>query len=206
MISREVAKQGSGVAKPRNHPLCRATRFRNLSLYPTRYPLTRLPAYLLPGLSNSQKLMRLQAEPPARMLETILQRLRGVGLALRSVHRLEKVMPKLEMLVPGRLASHLGKHQLELVPTPHHQLGASLGAHTEPVDATGRLDRSIGFDCDFEPSPVEGLDQLAVELQQRLATGTHHEPAALGPRRPGSGHCFCQLVGRAETPATRPIE
>src|SRR3954447_7194540 len=90
--------------------------------------LPRPPA--APLLSwNSQKLMCLQTELPARVFETVLHRLRGVNFPLRSVHRLKKVMPEPKLLEGRGCSPRLRKYQFQLLTTSHHQLGAGLGAH-----------------------------------------------------------------------------
>ena len=53
--------------------------------------------------------------------------------------------------------------------------GAQLGADTQPVN-TGRWQHgAIGFHGNAKTLLVQGVDQGGVELQQRLATGEHHQ-------------------------------
>src|SRR3954463_7457860 len=99
------------------------------------YPGTSPPPHLPAFLPDSQKLMRLQAEPPARMSQAILKCSRGVGLPFRSVHRLQIEVLELEGLVSARLGPALGKHQLELVTAGDHQGGICLRADAHPVQA-----------------------------------------------------------------------
>ena len=84
---------------------------------------------------NPEKLMRLQAEPPAWVGQAVVKCGRGIGLAVRSVHRLEEVMAEAELLELVRRRTRLRKNQLDLIATGDNELGPGLGTHAEPVDA-----------------------------------------------------------------------
>src|SRR5438128_9160729 len=85
-------------------------------------------------LGNAEKLMRLQAESPARMGQTVVERMPGVRLARGAVHRLQEEVAEPEPLVALRLRAVLGIDQLELVSGGHHQRSVGLRAHPQPVD------------------------------------------------------------------------
>ena len=69
-------------------------------------PPPRCPAA---PLRNSKKLMRLQAEPPARMGQAIAKCSGGVGLPFRSVHRLQIEVLELETLDIAGLSADPGE-------------------------------------------------------------------------------------------------
>src|SRR5919108_1227166 len=98
---------------------------------------------------NAEKLMRLEAESPARVVQAVAERRRGIGLASRPVHRLEKEMAEVERLEPRGVGARLGIDQLELVAPAHLQWGTCLGTHTEPVDTGRWLDRAVGLHRDL---------------------------------------------------------
>ncbi len=67
---------------------------------PRRLP--RCPAARPPRSWNPEKLMRLKAQPPARMCEAVVKRGFGVGLLVRPVHWLQKEVDEL-MTVSWRI-------------------------------------------------------------------------------------------------------
>src|SRR4051794_14077194 len=70
--------------------------------------------------------------------------------------------------------------ELELMPPGDLQCGAGLGADADPVETLRRLDGAVGLDRNLEASGVQGLDEGPVDLQERLATRQHDEPAVDG--------------------------
>jgi hypothetical protein len=82
------------------------------------------------GSGNAEKLMRLQAQSPAWMIETIAERGPRVRLTMRPVHRLEEEVVEIEALEALGLSPLLGVHELELVAGTSHEVGFRLGAHT----------------------------------------------------------------------------
>src|SRR5262245_51723674 len=92
---------------------------------------------------NPGRLMCLEAESPARMRETVVERCLGIGLAARTIHRLQEEMPEVHSLEPFGFGACLRKDELELVARFHHQLRIGLGAHAEPVDSVGWDDGTV---------------------------------------------------------------
>src|SRR3954447_16635013 len=78
---------------------------------------------------NPEKLMRLQAEPPAWMVQAVPKRCGGIGLPVRSVHRLKEEVAEPEILEPIRLRADLRVNQLDLVASHGNHPGPGLGAH-----------------------------------------------------------------------------
>src|SRR4051812_39678662 len=167
--------------------------------FPSFPPFTSLPS------RNPEKLMRLQAEPPAWMGQAVSKRRRGVGLARRSVHRLQEEVAELKTFESLRLRAALGINQLDLVAAGDNQPGLGLGTHTEPIDPIRGCDGAVGLDRYLEPFGMQRIQKSFVELEERLPPGADHEAAArLGPG-PGSGHRCGQLPSRTEFSSTRPI-
>src|SRR5580765_7385130 len=98
------------------------------------------------ALRNAEKLMRLQAESPARMRQAIRERRARVGFARGPVHRLEEEMPEAERGIPLGLGALLWVHQLELVARAHSERRLGLRAHAHPVELRGRIHRAVGLD------------------------------------------------------------
>src|SRR5262249_30998495 len=67
------------------------------------------------------------------------------------------------------------------------------------------LDSPIGLDPDLEAFSVQGVDQVAVELQQRLPAGADDIGSARGSARPLPGHRVRKSAGGGEFPAPRTI-
>ena len=77
------------------------------------YSLLATP-YSLP-LRNPENLMRLQAEPPARVIEAIAERCFRVGVSVRPVHRLQEEMAESKRLKCRRFGVTLRINQFQLV-------------------------------------------------------------------------------------------
>src|SRR5688500_10839692 len=91
-----------------------------------RIVLSRWPPVPLPRLRNPEKLMPLEAAPPARVRQAVAQGGVGIGLQLCSIHRLKEEVSKRQALEELRLGAGLGKYQLDLVSGSDHQLRARL--------------------------------------------------------------------------------
>src|SRR5215213_6848791 len=80
-------------------PICLAPLLRTLPSFPS------FPSF--PSLFKTKKLMRLQAEPPARVGQAIAKRRGGVGLPVRPIHGLEIKVLELQALVSAWLGAGL---------------------------------------------------------------------------------------------------
>src|SRR3981189_2930964 len=124
-------------------------------------------------LSDTERFVGLQAEPPLRMAQTIVNRARCVLDHIGSVHRLQREALK------GKIDKGLGRcirlriNQLEFMTSPYHEARRGFGADANPVHALGRLDRPVGHDADFETTGMQRIDEGLVHLQQWLATGQY---------------------------------
>src|SRR3982074_1844605 len=105
-------------------------------------------------LSDTERFVGLQAEPPLRMAQTIVNRARGVLDHIGSVHRLQREALK------GKIDKGLGRcirlriNQLEFMSSPYHEVSAGFGAAPNPVHPVGRVDRPIGLAADFETTGI----------------------------------------------------
>src|SRR5919112_1524080 len=165
---------------------------------PNGKELSRCPSAPRPRLRNAEKLMRLKAQPPARMCQAVVKRGIGVGLLVRTIHGLQKELPEGKPLEQLGLGACLGKNQLDLVPTLYGQACAGLRADTQPVDSWWWGQRPVCLDGHLEACPVEGGQQRLIELKEWLAPGAHHEPSARSPRRPGIQHRARECFGSGE--------
>ncbi len=138
--------------------------------------------------------MRLQAEPPLRMAQAIVDRARGVLDHVGSVHRLQREALEGEIGEILRRRIRLRIDQLEFMAPAHHEIGAGLRADADPVHAGGRIDRAVGLDADLEAARMQRVDQGRIDLQQRLAAGQHHV-AVLASRR-SIARRWCRRVPR----------
>src|SRR5262249_50079677 len=121
---------------------------------------------------DPDELVHLQAEAPARMSPAVLDGARGVLDAIRPVHRLQVEQNEVQIGDALR-CDRVREDELQLLTAPHAELGPGLGAHREPVDAAGRQDGAVRLHGDLETTPVALLDDVLVELQQRLAPREH---------------------------------
>ena len=118
----------------------------------------------------------------------IRARLRGTelstsadGLALDAVsaravlHGLQREARNSERGELLRTRSRLWIDQLELVAPAHLERRPRLGTDAQPVYARRWQDRSVGLHRDLEALGMERRHSLRVELQERLASRTHHQ-------------------------------
>src|SRR5437899_2257464 len=94
----------------------------------------------LPTSANSKHLVRLQAQPPGRMPQAIVHRLRHVAGEVRTVHRLQGKALESKAGEIFRRRLRLRIDELQFVTGPDTQIGAGLGADAEPVETRRRLD------------------------------------------------------------------
>src|ERR1700754_4845204 len=94
----------------------------------------------IPSLPDTKCLVRLQAEPPLRMAQTIIDGARGVFGDFGAVHRLQREPLEGEIGKILRRGIFLRIDQLQLVAFSQDQSGARFGADADPVHAVGRLD------------------------------------------------------------------
>src|SRR5215211_277056 len=118
--------------------------------------LPRRPAAPLPRLRNSEKLMCLEAQPPARMCKAVAEGRLGVCLKVRSIHGLKEEMRKREGFESLRLRTRLW-------------------TYADPVYLGQAGQGAIGLDRYLEVSRVKGIHEAAVELQERLTPRANHE-------------------------------
>src|SRR5258708_34237537 len=90
---------------------------------------------------DADPLVRLQAQPPARLAQAVLNGPLRVFGELRPVHRLQPPVAKVGALTPDvvRHQARLRVDQLELVAAPPHPLRARRAAHPEPTAPPARL-------------------------------------------------------------------
>src|SRR6266404_59959 len=155
-------------------------------------------------LSDTQCFVRLQAEPPLRVVQAILNRARSIFDHVGPVHRLQRKAFKLKI---GERLRHRGRlriNQLELMAAAYSQLRAGFRADANPVHAVGRVDCAVGFDADGKAARVQRLDQRGIDLQQRLAAGQDRK--AIGRRsRPLRGDGVGKFFGRRVAATQRAV-
>src|SRR5438128_116669 len=123
------------------------------------------------------------------MVKTVGRGSRGVLLARGSIHGLQEEMAEIEPDKALRFGTSLRKYQLQLVAAFEHEVAAGLRADANPIDAGRGLKRSVGLDSDFETALMESVDELAVDLQQRLAASADDiRSRACGHARPLLGN------------------
>src|SRR5262249_1572020 len=149
-------------------------------------------------------LVRLEAQPPARGVAAIGDRLREVRGQVRAVQRLE--VEDLEVQDTDALGRDAVRvHELELVAAPHDQLRARLGADREPVDAARGRDGSVRLDGRLEAALAAGRQERPVELEERLAAGEDDVRSRAGVRSravaPGARDRVGELPGLLEAAA-----
>src|SRR3954462_7490417 len=79
-------------------------------------------------LSDPEGLVRLQAEPPLRMMQAVVDRAHGVFDNVRSVHRLQREPFEIKTDKAFRRGVRLRIDQLEFMPPAYHEVGAGFRA------------------------------------------------------------------------------
>ncbi len=87
-------------------------------------------------------------------------------------------MPEGQILKRGRLRARLRINELQFVAAPLLKLRACLRAHADPIQPNRNLDGPVRLDRNLEAARMQRVDQLLVELQQRLASGTNYKSPA----------------------------
>src|SRR4051812_10591301 len=87
-----------------------------------------------PKLSQSQQLMRLKAEPPPRVLQTVLHcRICMLGNP-RTIHRLEVEILEVQAFEQGRIEICLREDELQLIARSLDEGRSRLGTDADPVE------------------------------------------------------------------------
>src|ERR1700692_4100872 len=97
-------------------------------------------------------------------------------------------MRKGEALEAGGIDAVLGEDELELVAMDERQTRVGLGTDANPVEPVGRRASAVGLNRDGETLGMEGIDESAIELQQRLAPGADDEAPCAGRGGPSAAH------------------
>ena len=84
------------------------------------------------SLADSQYLVSLQAQSPPRMSQTIINGSRGILCEVRSVHRLQIEVRKIESYKALRVSACLRVDELQLVAPQDAQRGTRLGTDGQP--------------------------------------------------------------------------
>src|ERR1700685_2125876 len=112
---------------------------------------------LIPILSDTKRLVCLQAEPPLRVAQTIIDRAGGVLDDVRAVHRLQREALEGEVDKGFGRGIRLRVNQFEFMALPDRERRAGLRAHADPVHAVGRIDRAVGLDADAEAVSMQRI-------------------------------------------------
>ncbi len=159
------------------------------------------------GLRNPEQFMGLQAEPPTRVIKTVLQRQLGIALSPRAIHGLQEKLMKIELVKALWLGPGLGEYEFQFTAMPKGEGRASLGTDTGPVDARRRKQHSIRFNRNLEAFCVESVNQSDVKLEQGFAACTYNKPNTVRspPGQPGGRDRLSQIGGGRETPASSAV-
>ena len=103
--------------------------------------------------------MRLQTEPPLRMLQAVIQREPRIRFADGAIHGLEKEPLEVERLKLLRFRARLRKNELQFMSGLDHQFRSRFRADTDPIDARRWKQSPIRFDSYFKTAPMELIDE-----------------------------------------------
>src|ERR1700675_2223139 len=92
-------------------------------------------------------------------------------------------------------------HKLELVSRQLNEVGAGLGAHTDPIDRLRSGSGSIRLYGDCEAAIVQRVDQGVVKLEERLTSGADDESPIVPIATPRPLDGDREIVGRCEASA-----
>src|SRR5215217_2988766 len=122
--------------------------------------------------SDSDVLVGLDAQAPLRVLQAILDGAARILLEVCAIHRLQKESLERQVCKSFRRGVVLWKDELELVAFDDREFAIRFQADADPVDSGRRHDCPVGLHGDLEATPMEGLDQRGVHLQQGLSART----------------------------------
>ena len=125
------------------------------------------------------------------MRHAIPDRQLRISNPIRSVHWLQKEVPKAQPLKLRRHRASLRKHQLQFIARRLHKPCSSLRTHANPVNPRRRLYRTVRFHRNLKIALVQFVDQHAIQLQQRLASRAHYKSPFL---RSTHGPCRCNRL------------
>jgi hypothetical protein len=148
--------------------------------------------------------MSLEAQPPARVIETIGDGGRRIRGAFVAVHRLQPEMREGEAAQFSWPEALLRENELQLGPRVGNERRACLRADAKPIETGRRGEGAIGFDGDFEAPGVDRADQRLIELQQGLAAGENNKPVRFASG-PNALDCHRKGFRAGKTSAAPPV-
>ena len=105
--------------------------------------------------TNTKNLVRLEAEPPARVLLTVSYSRASIVSQRGTIHRLQEKVVERQTFETLWLGPFLWIDKLQLISVAKHQIGACLRTDTDPIDASRWKPRAVGLDGDLEAALVE---------------------------------------------------
>jgi hypothetical protein len=126
-------------------------------------------------LPEPERLVRLNAQTPLRVLKAVFDRRDRIPGYVRPIHGLEKKIIEVECLELLRHGAWLRKYELDLASCRLNERRSRLRADAYPVDAVRCRLRSVGFDSQGETPVVYRADECVIDLEQRLAAGADDE-------------------------------
>src|ERR1700688_529926 len=109
------------------------------------------------------------------MLQAIAQRQTRVRFPRGTIHRLEKEILEIEVLIHFRRRTNLWEDKFEFMPGSKLEFGLCFGTNADPVDVSACRLGSVGLNRNLKTNPMKGIDQGLVQLQERFAPGTDHK-------------------------------
>src|SRR5215211_8709296 len=154
--------------------------------------------------SDSDVLVGLDAQAPLRVLQAILDGAARILLKVCAIHRLQKESLERQVCESFRRGVVLWKDELELVAFDDREFAIRFRADADPVDSGRRHDCPVGLHGDLEATPMEGLDQGGVHLQQGLSARQYAEAMAFAAR-PLAFDRVGQIVRALVPPSAAPV-
>jgi hypothetical protein len=93
-------------------------------------------------------------------------------VSLRTIHGLEEEVPEVEAFEQSWIETLLWEDELQLISPIQEERGVGLRTDAEPIYALRGRPRAVRFDGDCEADRVKSLDELVVELEERLPSRT----------------------------------
>jgi N-glycosylase/DNA lyase len=143
------------------------------------------------------------------MLQTVADSGVSVDVRVRAVHRLHDEAREVETHQGVEVETILRKHYFQFVTAALEELGPGFGRDAHPVNANRHGVCAVRLDGDGKAHGVEGVDELGVELQGRLAARADQPrsvPRGRTSTRPACGRSVRQRLRRVVSAAAGTID
>src|SRR5262245_56897386 len=152
---------------------------------------------------NPHQFVRLETHSPLWMRKTVIDRGRGVGDTIGTIHGLQPKVLETKTCQLVRIEPLLGIDELKFIAAVHPQRRTSHRADTHPIETARYFAGAIRLDRSLKAASVNSGEHGTIELQQGLPARENDKSPGLNVP-PGQLDCVGEVCGVIKFATTGP--